>query len=82
MKKRLAKKIMDRIFYFKNWDSNYLPYSREQQMKAVKIYFKILDTRNRDWCMENIPIYKVPLKFRKYKGFLPNGFERYESNRY
>lgn len=40
MKKRLAKKIMDRIFYFKNWDSNYLPYSREQQKKAVKQHVK------------------------------------------
>lgn len=77
MKKRLAKKIMDRIFYFKNWDSNYLPYSREQQKKAVKetIKGKRLSAETHHWCMETIPINKVPLKFRKHKGFLPNEFE-------
>lgn len=75
MKKRLAKKIMDRIFYFKNWDSNYLPYSREQQKKAIKTVCKGLKAENRHLCMEQIPINKVPLKFRKHKGFLPNEFE-------
>lgn len=76
MKKRLAKKIMDRIFYFKNWDSNYLPYSREQQKKALKTAFKGYKTEIRHWCMEQIPINKVPLKFRKHKGFLPGEFDR------
>lgn len=66
---------MDRIFYFKNWDSNYLPYSREQQKKAIKTVCKGLKAENRHLCMEQIPINKVPLKFRKHKGFLPNEFE-------
>lgn len=75
MKKRLAKKIKDRILYFKDWDSNYLPYSREQQKKAIKTVCKGLKAENRHLCMEQIPINKVPLKFRKHKGFLPNEFE-------
>lgn len=75
MKKRLAKKIMDRIFYFKNWDSNYLPYSKEQQKKAVKTAFKGYRAETRHWCIEQMPINKVLLKFRKHKGFLPNEFE-------
>lgn len=76
MKKRLAKKIMDRIFYFKNWDSNYLPYSREQQKKAVKTLCKGYRAETRNLCMEQIPTNKVPLKFRKHKGFLPDEFKQ------
>jgi hypothetical protein len=35
MKARLAKKIAGRTFAFKNWDSNYQPYSIPQQQKMI-----------------------------------------------
>lgn len=35
MKARLAKKIAQITFSFKNWDSNYQPYSIPQQQKMI-----------------------------------------------
>lgn len=37
MKSRLAKKIGRQTFRFSNWDTNYQPYSINQQKKAIKI---------------------------------------------
>lgn len=76
MKTRLAKKIVGRIFCFKNFDSNYLPYSKPQQTKAVRIaYRQILTDANRPLLVDAIPIHKIPLKWRKVKGFLPGEFD-------
>lgn len=75
MKTRLAKKIVGRIFRFKNFDSSYLPYSNPQQTKAVRTRLRELSQECRIFYMETVPVYKVPLKWRKVKGFLSGEFE-------
>lgn len=75
MKTRLAKKIVGRIFRFRNIESNYLPYSGPQQTKAVRTRLRQLSKECRMFYMETIPDHKVPLKWRKIKGFLPDEFD-------
>jgi hypothetical protein len=75
MKTRLAKKIMGRIFRFRNIESNYLPYSKPKQTKAVRTLLRHLSKECRMSYMETLPGHKVPLKWRKIKGFLPGEFD-------
>lgn len=74
MKTRLAKKIVRTTNKFTNADSNYQPYSANQQRKAFKVQTRgcSLDTKE---CLYRFGIVKkVPLGFRKYKGFIPGEY--------
>lgn len=75
MKTRLAKKIMGRISRFRNIDSNYLPYSKPQQTKAVRIAYRGVPEAHLEALIKFVPCQKVPLKWRKIKGFIPDEFD-------
>ena len=75
MKARLAKKILTTILLFKGFVSNYQPYSIEQQKKALQVAGRNYDKVSRTSMYRNIPVPKVPIKYRKRKGFLPNEFD-------
>lgn len=63
MKKRLANKIMNTVAVFKNWDSNYQPYSENQQRKAIKAINFPLGIR--EICLDGV-CEKMPVEYRKY----------------
>lgn len=74
MKTRLAKKIVRTTNKFINSNSNYQPYSTTQQLKAFKVQTRgcLRDTKE---CLYRYGLVKkVPLRFRKYKGFIPGEF--------
>lgn len=75
MKARLAKKIMTINLLFKGFVSNYQPYNIEQQKKALKVAGRIYSKVTRESMYRNIPVPKVPVRYRKRKGFLPNEFD-------
>ena len=75
MKTRLAKKIMARIFRFRNIESNYLPYSKPKQTKAVRTLLRHLSKECRMSYMETLPGHKVPLRWRKIERFHHSGFD-------
>lgn len=74
MKVRLAKKIGKVTFAFNNFDSNYQPYSMPQQRKAVKVVTRKCSKEVRELLLHWGIVKKVPLKYRKYKGFIPAEF--------
>lgn len=64
MKARLAKKIVGITFAFKNWDSNYQPYSIPQQQKMIAktpYSFEAKQTM-----LKYGIVGKIPREFRKY----------------
>lgn len=73
MRARLANKIVNKTYQFHGWGSNYLPYSTPQQEKATKIYTRKLGYAVRQTLSLNIGC-KIPLKYRKSKGPLPDEF--------
>lgn len=75
MKVRLARKILITTLLFKGVVSNYQPYTIEQQKKALKVAGRKYDKVTRISMYTNVPVPKVPLKYRKRKGFLPNEFD-------
>lgn len=63
MKARLAKKIAGITFSFKNWDSNYQPYSIPQQLKMIAktpFCFEAKQTM-----LKYGVVGKIPTEFRK-----------------
>lgn len=71
MKTRLAKKIVRTTYKFENFDSNYQPYSPNQQLKALKVQTRGCPRSTKECLYRFGIIKKVPLKYRKYKGFIP-----------
>lgn len=74
MNARLAKKILKTILLFQGFVSNYQPYSISQQRKALKVAGRNYSRASRESIYKNIPIPKVPNKFRKSYGYLPDEF--------
>lgn len=74
MKVRLAKKINRTTFKFMNGDKNYQPYSINQQRKAVKVSTRGCSPDTRECLLHFGIMKKCPLKYRKYKGFIPAEF--------
>lgn len=64
MKIRLAEKILYVTSVFKNWDSNYQPYSVPQQQKALKVLKIPMDIRKT--MLECGVFGKIPVEYRKY----------------
>lgn len=65
MKSRLAKKIARQTFRFSNWDTNYQPYSINQQKKAIKVATKGYSADAKQ-CLYSFGIVKkVPTKEKK-----------------
>lgn len=64
MKIRLAEKILYVTSVFKNWDSNYQPYSVPQQQKALKVLKIPMDIRKT--MLEYGVFGKIPVEYRKY----------------
>lgn len=59
MKSRLARKIINTVAVYGNWDSNYQPYSLELQKKAFR------KMKAPKVVLQYGIYYKVPIKFRK-----------------
>lgn len=64
MKIRLAEKIIYVTSVFKNWNSNYQPYSVPQQQKALKVLKIPMDIRKT--MLEYGVFGKLPVEYRKY----------------
>lgn len=60
MNKRQSKKIIQRLVFFRNWQSNYQPYSIPQQIIA----FIRLGFRKNE--IGDLLHYKVPIRYRLY----------------
>lgn len=74
MKTRLANKICRTTFKFSEYCSNYQPYSISQQHKAIKVVCRKLKKEDRELLRNFAVYYKVPLKYRKINGILPEEF--------
>lgn len=74
MKTRLANKIGRTTFIFAEYGSNYQPYSIPQQHKAIKVVCRKLKKEDRETLRQFAVYHKVPLKYRKVKGCLPDEF--------
>lgn len=70
MKTRLAKKIVRTTNKFININSNYQPYSTTQQLKAFKVQTRGCSRDTKECLYRYGLVKKVPLEFRKYKGFI------------
>lgn len=79
MKIRQAKKIIYATFIFRNFDSNYQPYSASQQQKALKILKIPIDIRE---SMLRYDVYgKVPVEYRKFNPVaIANVMHKYNMN--
>lgn len=64
MKARLAKKIAKITFSFKNWDSNYQPYSIPQQQKMIAKMPYSFEAKQKT--LKYGVVGKMPTEFRKY----------------
>lgn len=73
MKTRLAKKIAGVTFRFKNWESNYQPYSVPQQRKAISILTKGCGAGIKG-SLNKCVVRKVALRYRKCN-VLPGEFD-------
>lgn len=63
MKARLAKKIIGRTFAFRNWDSNYQPYSIPQQQRMIaKMPYSF---ESKQTMLGYGIVGKIPTEFRK-----------------
>lgn len=74
MKARLARKILTTTYSFKEFRSNYQPYSIPQQRRAIKVVGRRYSKEARDSLYTNGVIRKIPKELRKSKGFLPREF--------
>lgn len=74
MKTRLAKKIVRTTNKFINSNSNYQTYSTTQQLKAFKVQTRGCSRDTKECLYRYGLVKKVPLGFRKYKGFIPGEF--------
>ena len=74
MKARTAKKILTKLLYFKGFVSNYQPYSINQQKKALKVSARNYSIYTKVPMYDYIPVKKVPKKYRKSLGFIPDEF--------
>lgn len=77
MRTRLAKKIMNTTFAFRSFDGNYQPYSIPQQRKAIKVLTRG-NSEEVKQCLKDCVTDKVPNKYRKWRGLLPDEFEQFE----
>lgn len=71
---KISKKIVRTTNKFINSNSNYQTYSTTQQLKAFKVQTRGCSRDTKECLYRYGLVKKVPLGFRKYKGFIPGEF--------
>lgn len=71
MKSRTARKINRTVCLFSKGERNYQPYSISQQRKAIAIGTRGCSRDTKDLLQIFSVVEKLPLKYKKYKGFIP-----------